>query len=122
MEKLKAEIMQLRKQCEELEESKTEITRELLELKDRFQIEFSDVQAGIIDEASSREGMNRRLCELRAEVNEHIYLCIIHTIFIVFIYIFIYLYDFLVRKTSSRKCSRMGKTRTFRNRKNFFRT
>ncbi|PBC31964.1 coiled-coil domain-containing protein 102A [Apis cerana] len=68
MEKLKAEIMQLRKQCEELEESKTEITRELLELKDRFQIEFSDVQAGIIDEASSREGMNRRLCELRAEL------------------------------------------------------
>ncbi|KAG6799525.1 coiled-coil domain-containing protein [Apis mellifera caucasica] len=68
MEKLKAEIMQLRKQCEELEESKAEITRELLELKDRFQIEFSDVQAGIIDEASSREGMNRRLCELRAEL------------------------------------------------------
>ncbi|XP_006618706.1 coiled-coil domain-containing protein 102A isoform X1 [Apis dorsata] len=68
MEKLKAEIMQLRKQCEELEESKAEITRELLELKDRFQIEFSDIQAGIIDEASSREGMNRRLCELRAEL------------------------------------------------------
>ncbi|XP_012340953.1 coiled-coil domain-containing protein 102A isoform X2 [Apis florea] len=70
MEKLKAEIMQLRKQCEELEESKAEITRELLELKDRFQIEFSDIQAGIIDEASSREGMNRRLCELRAELEK----------------------------------------------------
>lgn len=91
MEKLKAEIMQLRKQCEELEESKAEITRELLELKDRFQIEFSDIQAGIIDETSSREGMNRRLCELRAEVNKHTYLCIIYTIFTIFIYIFIYL-------------------------------
>lgn len=69
MEKLKAEIIQLRKQCEELEESKADVTRELLELKDRFQIKLSDVQAGIIDEASSREGMNRRLCELRAEVD-----------------------------------------------------
>ncbi|XP_017759670.1 PREDICTED: coiled-coil domain-containing protein 102A [Eufriesea mexicana] len=70
MEKLKAEIIQLRKQCEELEESKAEITRELLELKERFQIELSDVQAGIIDEVSSREGMNRRLCELRTELEK----------------------------------------------------
>ncbi|XP_060832585.1 coiled-coil domain-containing protein 102A [Bombus pascuorum] len=70
MEKLKAEIIQLRKQCEELEESKADVTRELLELKDRFQIKLSDVQAGIIDEASSREGMNRRLCELRAELEK----------------------------------------------------
>lgn len=66
---MKAEIIQLRKQCEELEESKADVTRELLELKDRFQIKLSDVQAGIIDEVSSREGMNRRLCELRAEVD-----------------------------------------------------
>ncbi|OAD55492.1 hypothetical protein WN48_04745 [Eufriesea mexicana] len=58
------------KQCEELEESKAEITRELLELKERFQIELSDVQAGIIDEVSSREGMNRRLCELRTELEK----------------------------------------------------
>ncbi|CAL7940344.1 unnamed protein product [Xylocopa violacea] len=70
MEKLKLEIIQLRKQCEELEESKAETARELLELKDRFQIELSDVQAGIIDEATSREGMNRRLCELRAELEK----------------------------------------------------
>nr|XP_033183626.1 coiled-coil domain-containing protein 102A [Bombus vancouverensis nearcticus] len=70
MEKLKAEIIQLREQCEELEESKADVTRELLELKDRFQIKLSDVQAGIIDEASSREGMNRRLCELRAELEK----------------------------------------------------
>lgn len=43
--------------------------RELLILKDRFQIELSDVQANIIDEASSREGMHRRLSELRTEVS-----------------------------------------------------
>ncbi|XP_017888007.1 coiled-coil domain-containing protein 102A [Ceratina calcarata] len=68
MERLKAEIIQLRKQCQELEENKSETTRELLELKDRFQVELTDVQAGIMDEASSREGMNRRLCELRTEL------------------------------------------------------
>lgn len=68
MEKLKAEVVQLRKQCGELVESKDEAIKELLELKERFQFELSDVQADIIDQASSREGMNRRLCELRAEV------------------------------------------------------
>ncbi|KAK9302087.1 hypothetical protein QLX08_005812 [Tetragonisca angustula] len=70
LEKLKTEIIQVRKQYEELEESKADVTRELLELKDRFQLELSDVQAGIVDEASSREGMNRRLCELRTELEK----------------------------------------------------
>ncbi|CAK9828969.1 Coiled-coil domain-containing protein 102A [Anthophora retusa] len=64
MEKLKAEIKQLRKQCEDLEESEAETTRELLELRQRFQVD------DIIDEVSVREGMNRRLCELRAELEK----------------------------------------------------
>lgn len=68
MEKLKAEVTQLKKQCEELQEDKAQAIRELLELKDRFHIELSDVQANLIDEASGREGMNRRLSELRTEV------------------------------------------------------
>ncbi|XP_076170726.1 coiled-coil domain-containing protein 102A isoform X1 [Ptiloglossa arizonensis] len=70
IEKLKSEIIQLRKQCEELEENKAQAMRELLILKDRFQIELSDVQANIIDEASSREGMHRRLSELRTELEK----------------------------------------------------
>ncbi|KOX71505.1 hypothetical protein WN51_03812 [Melipona quadrifasciata] len=70
LEKLKTEIIQVRKQYEELEESKADVTRELLKLKDRFQLELSDVQADIVDEASSREGMNRRLCELRTELEK----------------------------------------------------
>lgn len=70
MEKLKAEIMQLRKQCEELQENKAQAMRELLELKDRFHIELSDVQTDLIDEASSREGLNRRLSELRTELEK----------------------------------------------------
>ncbi|XP_015429976.1 PREDICTED: coiled-coil domain-containing protein 102A [Dufourea novaeangliae] len=70
MEKLKAEITQLRKQCDEIEESKAETMRELLELKDRFHIELSDVQANLIDDASSRDSMNHRLSELRAELEK----------------------------------------------------
>lgn len=70
LEKLKTEIIQVRKQYEELEESKADVTRELLKLKDRFELELSDVQADIVDEASSREGMNRRLCELRTELEK----------------------------------------------------
>ncbi|XP_054013141.1 coiled-coil domain-containing protein 102A [Hylaeus anthracinus] len=70
IEKLKAELIQLKKQCDELEENKAQAMRELLILKDRFQIELSDVQADLIDEASSREGMNRRLSELRAELEK----------------------------------------------------
>ncbi|XP_076662882.1 coiled-coil domain-containing protein 102A isoform X2 [Andrena cerasifolii] len=70
MEKLKAEVTQLKKQCEELQEDKAQAIRELLELKDRFHIELSDVQANLIDEASGREGMNRRLSELRSELEK----------------------------------------------------
>lgn len=70
IEKLKAEVMQLRDQCDELQESRAEAMRELLELKDRFQVKLSDAQADLIDEASSREGMNRRLSELRAELEK----------------------------------------------------
>ncbi|XP_076248418.1 coiled-coil domain-containing protein 102A isoform X3 [Calliopsis andreniformis] len=70
MEKLKAEVIQLRKQCEELQENKAQAMKHLLELKDRFHIELSDAQADLIDEASSREGMNRRLSELRAELEK----------------------------------------------------
>lgn len=70
MEKLKAEVTQLKKQCEQLQEDKAQAIRELLELKDRFHIELSDVQANLIDEASGREGMNRRLSELRSELEK----------------------------------------------------
>ena len=70
MEKLKAEVTQLKKQCEELQEDKAHAIRELLELKDRFHIELSDVQAYLIDEASGKEGMNRRLSELRSELEK----------------------------------------------------
>ncbi|XP_076375295.1 coiled-coil domain-containing protein 102A isoform X1 [Megalopta genalis] len=70
MEKLKAEIIQLRKQCDDLEESKAKAMRDLLELKDRFHIELGDMQANLIDDSSSRDSMNRRLSELRTELEK----------------------------------------------------
>ncbi|XP_012255638.1 coiled-coil domain-containing protein 102A isoform X2 [Athalia rosae] len=68
MEKLRAEVMQLRDRCEELQESRAEVTRELLVLKDRFQSELSAAQADLMDEATNREGMDRRLSDLRTEL------------------------------------------------------
>lgn len=72
MEKLRAEVTQLRERCEELQESRAEVTKELLGLKDRFQTELSTAQADLMDEASNREGMDRRLSDLRTEVSPEI--------------------------------------------------
>lgn len=69
MEKLKAEIKQLREQCKELHESRSDAMRELLELKERFQVELGNAQADFMDDMTNGEGMNRRLSELRAEVS-----------------------------------------------------
>ncbi|XP_011143581.1 coiled-coil domain-containing protein 102A isoform X1 [Harpegnathos saltator] len=71
VEKLKAEVKQLREQYEELHESRAGAMRELLELKERFQIELSDAQADLMDETMTNgEGMDRRLSELRAELEK----------------------------------------------------
>lgn len=74
IEKLRSESSQLKRRCEELQESREEVMKELLELKERFQVELSAAQADLLDEASSREGMDRRLSELRSEVSVNYYL------------------------------------------------
>lgn len=68
MEKLKAEVKQLREQCEELHESRADAVRELLELKERFQLELSDAQTNFMDDTINGESIDRRLSGLRAEV------------------------------------------------------
>ncbi|XP_011700461.1 PREDICTED: coiled-coil domain-containing protein 102A [Wasmannia auropunctata] len=71
VEKLKAEVRQLREQCEELSESKADAMRELSELKERFQLELSDEHiADLINNSSSGESMDRRLTELRTELEK----------------------------------------------------
>lgn len=69
VEKLKAELKQLREQCEELSESRADTMRELSELKERFQLELNDEHiADLIDDTGNGEGMDRRLSELRTEL------------------------------------------------------
>ncbi|XP_033222774.1 coiled-coil domain-containing protein 102A-like [Belonocnema kinseyi] len=67
MEKLRSEMTRLRERCEELQDSRAEAIKELLQLKERFTGELNAAQADLIDEASNREGMDRRLSELRTE-------------------------------------------------------
>ncbi|XP_024894016.1 coiled-coil domain-containing protein 102A-like isoform X1 [Temnothorax curvispinosus] len=71
VEKLKAEVKQLREQCEELSESRADAMRELSELKERFQLELSDEHiADLIDNTNNGESMDRRLTELRTELEK----------------------------------------------------
>lgn len=68
MEKLKTEVIQLRLKCNELNDNKCELIRELTELKDRYQIDVLTAQADLLDETSTRENMDQRMNELRCEL------------------------------------------------------
>ncbi|XP_011299662.1 coiled-coil domain-containing protein 102A isoform X2 [Fopius arisanus] len=68
IEKLKAEVGQLRARCKELEESRAEAVRELTSMKDQYEIEIMSAQADLLEEASNRDGMEQRMNELRAEL------------------------------------------------------
>ncbi|XP_011494863.1 PREDICTED: coiled-coil domain-containing protein 102A [Ceratosolen solmsi marchali] len=68
LEKLRIEIIQLKDRCEELQDNRSDALKELLEIKCRFQGELNAAQFNLIDEATNREGMDRRLAELRTEL------------------------------------------------------
>ncbi|KAK0181085.1 hypothetical protein PV327_003401 [Microctonus hyperodae] len=68
IEKLRAEVIQLRNRCDELQENRAIVVNELAELKDQYQIDIMAAQADLLDEATNREGMDQRLNELRAEL------------------------------------------------------
>lgn len=70
VEKLKAEVKQLREQCEELSEIRADAMKELSELKERFQLELSDEHIiDLMDNINNAESMDHRLTELRTEVS-----------------------------------------------------
>lgn len=78
VEKLKAEVKQLREQCEKLSDSRADAMRELSELKERFQLELSEeCIKDLINDTNNGESMDRRLNELRTEVSDlsQIYMC-----------------------------------------------
>ncbi|XP_044734017.1 coiled-coil domain-containing protein 102A isoform X2 [Chrysoperla carnea] len=68
LERLQVELQEARDKCEDLRSARQEAVRELLALQDQHRDELRLVQADLQDEASSREGMDRRLADLRAEL------------------------------------------------------
>lgn len=75
IERLTGELQEAKDKCEELREARQEAMRELLTLEDQHQKEVELIKSDLIDEANSREGMDKRLNDLRAEVS---YLCYIN--------------------------------------------
>lgn len=68
LEKMQGELQELKDRCEDLRASKQEVVRELLQLQDQHQDQVRLIQLDLQDEATSREGMDRRLADLRTEV------------------------------------------------------
>ncbi|XP_044269218.1 coiled-coil domain-containing protein 102A isoform X2 [Tribolium madens] len=68
IDKLTIELQEVKEKCDELKEAKQEAARELLSLQDQHQEEIRLIRADLQDEANSREGMDKRLNDLRAEL------------------------------------------------------
>ncbi|PNF27632.1 Coiled-coil domain-containing protein 102A [Cryptotermes secundus] len=68
LEKMQVEVQELKDRCEDLRASKQEVVRELLLLQDQHQDQVRLIQLDLQDEATSREGMDRRLADLRTEL------------------------------------------------------
>ncbi|XP_069679135.1 coiled-coil domain-containing protein 102A isoform X2 [Periplaneta americana] len=68
LEKMQGELQELKDRCEDLRASKQEVVRELLQLQDQHQDQVRLIQLDLQDEATSREGMDRRLADLRTEL------------------------------------------------------
>uniref|UniRef100_A0A0A9VSE3 Coiled-coil domain-containing protein 102A n=1 Tax=Lygus hesperus TaxID=30085 RepID=A0A0A9VSE3_LYGHE len=68
VERAESDLAECRQRCEELRASRQEAVRELLQLQDQHQDTVALIRADLLDEASSREGMDRRLADLRAQL------------------------------------------------------
>ncbi|KAJ9599912.1 hypothetical protein L9F63_009740, partial [Diploptera punctata] len=68
LEKLEGELQEMKDKCEDLRASRQEVVREFLQLQDQHQNQVRLIQLDLQDETSSREGMDRRLADLRTEL------------------------------------------------------
>lgn len=68
LERVEHELAESREKCEDLRASRQEAVRELLQLQDQHQDTVALIRADLMDEASSREGMDRRLADLRTQL------------------------------------------------------
>lgn len=69
MESLQLESLQLRDRVEELRRNKQEAERQLLSSQETHRQQMLSLQQDRRDEANSRETLDRRLADLRSEVN-----------------------------------------------------
>lgn len=99
-----AELDEMKENYEELRMAKQEAVRELLTLQEQHKAELRIVHNSQQEEATARENLERRLCELRSEVFAS------RTFeFPQIVFNAISSVD-SVGTTTSRKCSRMGQT------------
>ncbi|EEB18745.1 conserved hypothetical protein [Pediculus humanus corporis] len=68
IEKLQTELQEWKEKCEDLKLAKQETVRELLTLQDQHRDTIQQIQSDLQDETSSRESIDRRMADLRAEL------------------------------------------------------
>ncbi|KAJ1523319.1 hypothetical protein ONE63_001192 [Megalurothrips usitatus] len=68
VERLEAELLEIKVRCEDLWQERQKAVRDLLKLESLQEDEVRHIRAELQDEASSREGMDRRLADLRSEL------------------------------------------------------
>lgn len=68
IEKLTSELEDIKEKYEEVRAAKQEAVRELLTLQEQHKAELRILTNSQMEEANARENLERKLCELRAEV------------------------------------------------------
>lgn len=68
-DKLRSDIQDMREKCEELRAAKQDAVRELLTLQEQHRAELRITNNSLQEETIARESLERRLCDLRAEVS-----------------------------------------------------
>ncbi|XP_029735632.2 coiled-coil domain-containing protein 102A isoform X3 [Aedes albopictus] len=67
-EKFRLDMQELRDKCEELRAAKQDAVRELLTLQEQHRVEMRITNNSLQEEVAARETLERRLCELRTEL------------------------------------------------------
>ncbi|XP_055529483.1 coiled-coil domain-containing protein 102A isoform X2 [Wyeomyia smithii] len=67
-EKFRQDMQELRDKCEELRAAKQDAVRELLTLQEQHRVEMRITNNSLQEEIAARETLERRLCELRTEL------------------------------------------------------
>ncbi|KAL0280019.1 UNVERIFIED_CONTAM: hypothetical protein PYX00_001444 [Menopon gallinae] len=68
IERLHAELQETKDKCEDLKLAKQDTVRELLSLQDQHRDTIQQIQSDLQDETSCRESVDRRMADLRAEL------------------------------------------------------